>query len=201
MTNAKKGAFAVAIVALLCLLPSIWFFCQVAYFWIWILLASLNAIDRDVAQRSGCEKIPQVRQIETLFGKGDHFITGGEPHLMPGGANDICQWSTDVYFAGRYQLTMWVDIEIDRRNSEVSRVVDTLKFRLLEVTRVDMLSDGRPSISYGGSGQREFSAADWKKVVEAKGDFSVIGIQIRNDAPIANFDELMKWSQSRSQQQ
>jgi hypothetical protein len=54
---------------------------------------------------------------------------------------------------------------------------------------VDILSDGRASVSYGGPGQREFGAAEWKKVVEAKGDFSVIGIQLKRNSPVPNWDK------------
>jgi len=196
MTNVKKAALGVGIGALFCLLiPRLWFYCQVVCAWSLILLAGLNATDPAVTVRSGRSTIPQVQQIETLFGPGDHFIAGGGDRFLPGGANGISQWSTDVYFAGRYHLVMWVEIEVDRRNSEVSRVIGAPKFQIHEVEWVDM-SGGTPSISYRGSAQRDFSAADWGKVVEANGDFSVIGIQLRNDAPIQNFPALVKWSQS-----
>jgi hypothetical protein len=155
-----------------------------------IHLANANSIDRAVAIRSGCDKIPQVRQIDRILGNAVHRVSSRMGHDQVVGRYE---WSSEVYFGGRYELVMWVDVEVDQRSSEISTILDAPKFRLLEVGRVDLSSERGPSISY--QGQREFNAAEWERVVEADGDFSVIGIEINNSQPIANFDEMIKWMQ------
>lgn len=196
MNIARKPALAIGVVGLLCLLPFVWYIVRVAGFWFLVLLASFEAIDRGAVRRSGIEKIPQVRQIESLFGKGDHAVSNGQDHFMPGGANDVCQWSTEVYFGGRYQLTMWADIEVDRRTSELVRVIGTPKFQVHEIERLDIPPGGSPGMSFAN--EWNFSAEEWQKVFEADGDFSVIGIQLTQDAEIAGFDRLVKWSRARA---
>ena len=92
---------------------------------------------------------------------------------------------------------MYVGIRVNRRTSEVSKVIGTPEFQILELESVDMTS-GAPSIGYDPSGYHKINAAEWDRVVQAKGDLSVIGIDIDKDRPIPNFKELVDWSQLRA---
>lgn len=198
MMNAKRAAIAVGVIGLIYVaLPGIAFVVQALSVWFFLVLGALNAIDRGVARQSGCETIPEVSQLEELFGKGDHTVSGGKIHFTPGGPNDACQWSTDVYFGRRYQLQMWADIVVDRRTSKVLRVTSGPRFLFFEIESIDF-SSGAPGTTYVASRQRDLSAGDWKKVVDAGGDLSAIGIQLETGAPIANFDELVNWSRTRA---
>lgn len=57
--------------------------------------------------QSGIAKLPWPKQIENLLGDADHFIT--HYGFSPGPK----EWQTDVYFYGRYELTMVVNVDID----------------------------------------------------------------------------------------
>jgi hypothetical protein len=142
-------------------------------------------LDERKAVKSGYSKIPQAKQIDELIGEADHFISGYK-NTDPG-----LEWCTDVYFAGRYELGMRVDVEVNR-SSEVTKVIGEPKFYLSEVARVDVGPGDGVSVAYQPSGHREFGAADWEKVVKAKGDFSVIGIKLNRSSPVPNFDKYVK---------
>jgi hypothetical protein len=105
-------------------------------------------------------------------------------------------WISEVYFGGRYKLVMTVDILVDRKTSSVTKIVDTPKFQLLEIESVQMSSDGRAETRF--SGQRNFGSAEWDRVVEANGDFSVIGIQIKKGPPVPDFDRMVQESRARA---
>jgi hypothetical protein len=152
------------------------------------------SIDKNIAKRSGYSKIPQARQIDEFFGKAEHRVADEGDETDEGIKEE---WISEVYFGGRYLLVMTVDIRVDRRTSEVSKIIGTPVFQLLEIQSVDM-SSGAPRLHHRAPGGREFNAADWDKIVAAKGDFSAIGIQMHEDGPISNFDDLLKWSRSRS---
>lgn len=93
---------------------------------------------------------------------------------------------------------MWTDIEVDRRTSTVVRVIGSPRFRWLEIERIDLSSGGSPGLSYGV--QRDFTADEWRRVVEADGDFSVVGIELTTDSAIAGFDRLISWSWTRARE-
>jgi hypothetical protein len=157
-------------------------------------IVAMQSIDRGVAMRSGYNKILQAREIDVLLGKADHSV------MNEGDANDEGikeEWISEVYFGGRYELTMCVGIRVNRRTSEVSKVIGTPEFQLLELESVDMTS-AAPSITYHAPGYHKINAAEWQRVVAAKGDFSVIGIDINRDRPIPNFKELVNWSKGRA---
>jgi len=136
------------------------------------------------AVKSGFKKIPEAMQVERLFGEADHFISYSGPHVPQ-------NWYTEVFFYGRYVLTMQVEVKTNSAFSEVTEVVGEPKFYLVEVKEIEGVSPdgtGWPGASFNGSGQRTFGLTDWKKIYDAKGDLSVIGITIHKDQPVDNFD-------------
>ena len=139
---------------------------------------------REVVQ-SGFEKIPQSLEIEELFGEADHFITHWGMEDGP------LHWNSEVYFYGRYSLTMQVYVEVDGRYGKVIRMVDEPEFLLCEYTAA------RPEGSGGGWGadpgeQHWLSPAEWKTLVENNGDFSAIGITVYRDRPVPGFDGFVR---------
>ena len=59
--------------------------------------------------KSGLETLPWPKEREALFGEGDHFVTDY------GSSSGAKEWNTEVFFAGRYTLTLQVDVDIDDR--------------------------------------------------------------------------------------
>ena len=141
---------------------------------------SFNPKNYTQAVKSGFEKIPQALQIEQLFGEADHFISYSGPYVPQ-------DWNTEVFFYGRYTLTMQVEVKTNSAFSEITEVVGTPKFFLVEVKELtEVLPDGTP-LGARFSNDWRFGVNDWKKIYDAKGDFSVIGITIKKDQPIEGF--------------
>ncbi|HZZ71645.1 MAG TPA: hypothetical protein VFE24_05290 [Pirellulales bacterium] len=129
--------------------------------------------------QSGFSQIPESLEIERLLGTADHFISnngGGLPR----------QWNTEVYFEGRYSLAMQVEVKTDNASTTITNVIGTPKFYVHEVKRVTVSADGVVQTSFRD--QWDFGIEEWKKVIAAKGDFSVIGIKILHNQPINDFD-------------
>jgi len=74
--------------------------------------------------------------MEALFGEGDHFIT--HYGFSPGPK----QWNTEVFFGGRYTLTLQVDVTIDNQKHLVLTNVTAPKFYLVEAGSLIWKPDG-----------------------------------------------------------
>ncbi len=141
------------------------------------------------AVKSGFSKIPEALQIESLFGEADQFISYSGPYVPQ-------KWNTVAYFDGRYILSMEVEVETNSEFSEITKVVGEPHFFLWEADQIVIEADGQPDTKY--SRDLRFGLSDWKKVFAAKGDFSVIGITIKKDQPLANWDAYVRgWSGPR----
>jgi hypothetical protein len=106
-----------------------------------------------------------------------------------------------VYFAGpepgynleadlfeRYELLMQLPVEFDSSGKKVTGYGEP-KFYLHEVESVERLADGRSSTSYRGSSQRVFGSAEWRKIVDAGGDFRAVGYTMTKDQPVPGFKD------------
>jgi hypothetical protein len=130
------------------------------------------------ANQDAFVKIPQACEIERVFGNANHNLSADHGGISDG------QWKTDAYFADRYVLHFSVDIKVDCDRGTVLSVSDQPTMFIEEYERLD--DDNGRWVGYGGK-QFRLTAADWKKVVDAGGDFSVIGVTIIKDRPVQNF--------------
>ena len=121
--------------------------------------------------------------MEALFGDGDHFIT----HYGMGSGPK--EWNSEVFFQGRYVLTLQVDVAINYWNNEVEKIVSSPKFYLVEVDSTVRENVGTGANSLNGW---EFDEAKWKKLLQAKGDWSAIGINVRTNDPVVGFEDYVK---------
>ena len=143
--------------------------------------------------RSGIATLPWPKEMEALFGEGDHFITHYE--FSPGPK----KWNTEIYFGGRYRFTMQVDVEIDYKKHVIERYTSPPKFYLWEIG--PLTREKGEIVGAKIADQWIFDEAKWRKLVEAKGDWSVIGLPMKKDNPIPGFDEYVKgWRAPRVQQ-
>jgi hypothetical protein len=133
--------------------------------------------------QSGIKMLPWPRQMEELFGDSDHFI------LYYGTAGEQKIWHSRVYFYGRYSLTMETTVEIDDKSKTIRNFAGPPKFYLHEVKSVEV-DRGRVTTSF--SDQWVLDEAQWKKLVAAKGNWSVIGIILRTNEPVPGFDAYVK---------
>ena len=152
-----------------------------------LLMSCQRAVNYDqhyrAAVRSGFKVIPESLEMEKLFGEADHFIT----HY--GMKEGPLQWNSEVHFYSRYVLTMQVRVELSGRYGTIVQVVDKPHYYLIELKNV-FTEDGQLGTKDGI--QHTFGPPEWKKLVENQGDFSVIGITVYRDRPVAMFDEYVK---------
>jgi|ERR1041384_7378827 hypothetical protein len=140
--------------------------------------------------RSGIATLPWPKQMEELYGEGDHFITHYGFDTKPK------HWNTEVFFGGRYVLTIQVYVVIDYAKNAVVKTTAPAKFYVKEVAQVETLPDGRVSTKYGSGW--ELDETQWNQLVTAKGDWSVLGISLKTNDPVSGFDAYVKaWSGPR----
>jgi hypothetical protein len=135
--------------------------------------------------RSGLQTMPWPLEIEQVFGDADHFLTHWNFAI-----EDPLQWNTEVYFGGRFWLTMQVETEVDYWKRTVVRTVKPPKFYLFKVASVTPFPNG--GVKGKVDKQWEFGEAEWQKLVAAKGDWAAIGISLGDTNPVPNFDTMVK---------
>jgi len=146
--------------------------------------ANFTMINYKKAVRSGLEQIPTARQIEEILGQPDHFISNSGNRLA---GND---WNTEVFFEGRYILTMQVPVKMGHDFDRVLAVVGEPQFFLKEVESVDM-EDRSIHATFRSENEwpYPFSKQEWTKVYESGGDFSAIGINLHKGDPVDGFED------------
>lgn len=131
--------------------------------------------------RHGRESINTVREFDALFPNATHFIsywtgTHGDP-----------MWNSEIGLHGRYILAMQADIDLNLIRSRVSNFGPP-KFYLSEVESVEHMVDGRSAIKQREVAGHLCDGADWEKLVNAHGDFHVLGIDLKIDQPVPGFE-------------
>ena len=125
---------------------------------------------------SGYGLIPEAKQIDDLLGPARHQVSNyREP--------DIVEWQTDALFGGRYELVMTERVRVDRRSGRVTELIEAPRFQFLEIEKTD-----GSRTNFRQATQREFGVDQWRQLVKAGGDFSVIGIQLDRNNPVPGFD-------------
>jgi hypothetical protein len=140
--------------------------------------------------RNGIKSVPHVQEITEMFPGApiDHFIT-----QYGFDKNAPVMWNTVAYIYGRYELGYQVYVMVDYKKNQVSKVVGAPKIYLWEV------APNHPIVGTFTS-SHTISENDWKKVIAAKGDFSVIGIHLITNSPVAGFDDYVSsWHKDRVQ--
>jgi hypothetical protein len=152
-----------------------------AYFWFAYLFLNRWPSQEQMVP-SGYAMIPEAKQIDDLLGPAWHSISNyREP--------DIAEWHTKALFGGRYEMEMTVDARVDRRSAKVIEVIGKPRFLLLEVHEII----GSREVGYRAAGQRAFGADEWQQVVRAKGDFTIIGIQLDRNNPVPGFNRYLAY--------
>jgi hypothetical protein len=133
---------------------------------------------------SGYAMILEAKQIDDLLGPARHQVSNyREP--------DIVEWQTHALFGGRYELIMIAGVRVDRRSGRVTEVIEAPRFQLLEIETTD-----GTRTTFRQASQREFGVDQWRQVVKAGGDFSVIGIQLDRSNPVPGFERYQAQAQN-----
>lgn len=153
-------------------LAAISFASVAAYACFWIVYLFLNRWpgQKEVVT-SGYGIIQEARQIDNFFSPAWHGVYNyREP--------DLVEWQTEACLWGRYELNMAIDVRVDRRTGRVMEVVGEPEFKLREIGAVQ----GSQGVTY--KSESEFGTEKWQQVVQANGDFSVIGIFLNHQNPV-----------------
>jgi len=129
------------------------------------------------AVQSG-RRLQVIQEIDRLFpDKTQHFIghTGG-----------VFRWNSEVLLHDRYVLTMQAIIEVNPSFTEVQRFIEEPKFYLVEIGTIRKTPSGQWNTI--GVSQEIFGIHKWNMLVAANGDFRSIGIELKKNQPIVNFD-------------
>ena len=142
----------------------------------------------------GIKTVPHVEEIRQIFPNAPkiHYIE--QLGLQIGETTrQLAHWNTVVWFGGRYELTYQILVVPDYGKHSIKES-QTPVFLLGEITE---MTDGGRGVIFGPGGGRFFEK-DWNKVVAAKGDFSVIGIHLKTNAPIAGIENYIAASRDNT---
>lgn len=151
--------------------------------------STLDAQDRN--------KIPHLKDFLQLY--PDSVVS----NVALTGAADFPSLSVTTWLHGRYELRMDVPVQYSEDHLKIAGYGEPRCF-LLEIKSVMTRDDGAGGTELGGtrggSLQKHFGLKEWEALVGSKGDFSVIGCELRKDNPVPNFDLVIK-AQKRSEQE
>lgn len=154
-----------------------------------VLLAgcSPSMEDYKAMVRDGIKTVPHVQEIKKMFPgePTDHFITYyGFDKTKP------VTWNTEVFFGGKYVFTYQIDVIVDYHSNRILGITNSPEFFLVRVSRV--FDDTPENIGADFDADDKFGESDWEKVVAAKGDSSVIGIQVNTNSPVPRFEDYVR---------
>ena len=130
---------------------------------------------------SGFAKIPQAVEMEEMFGPCSHFI-GHTPGTSPD------TWNSAVIVEGRYEVTMQCGVRMSAGFDQVLEVVSGPTYYVDEITKTEVLPDGRARTSYEGE-HVTVNDATWRSVVDSKGDLSKLKIKFKKNQTVPNVEE------------
>lgn len=130
---------------------------------------------------AGKKQLPCVADFYSLYPDSRHLITYATGDMGPP------TWTSTAGIDGRYILRMEMGVTPNKSLSGFSGGA-TPQFSLQEISRVSVDSLHRPIVVEPGNTTLTFGLSEWKKLVAAKGDLSVLGITEIKDQPIPNFD-------------
>ena len=142
----------------------------------------------------GIKTVPYVEEIRQVFSNAPmiHFIEQlglkiGETKREP------AHWNTVVWFGGRYELTYQTLVMPDYRAHSVKQTQNPI-FILCEITTTTNAGRGA---EFDPAGERRFGEVEWNRIIAAKGDFSVIGVHIKTNAPVAGIENyIAAWKEN-----
>jgi hypothetical protein len=145
--------------------------------------AALNQVKfltLDAADRS---KIPHVADFLALY-----------PHAtvryLSFAGSDFPGLSLDTMLHDRYVLNLRLPVHYAADGTRIDRYGDPAFF-LVEVESVTTTGGRLAEISYGDQ-QLHFGEVEWKKLLAAKGDFSVLGQTLEKVRPVPDFHLIVK---------
>lgn len=141
--------------------------------------AALDAADR--------KEIPYLKEFLALY--PDAIIQ----YLSFEGA-EFPSLSVTTTLHGRYEFNMRLPVAYSKDNQTITGYGQP-QCHLTEAESIAPRGNELGEISFGDL-EKHFGEKEWKALVEAKGDFSALGYQLKKDAPVPNFALVIKYLKS-----
>jgi hypothetical protein len=133
----------------------------------------------DAAIQSGVRGTSYPGQFNRLFPGANNVISYYTGIIGPS------TWTSSIGLYGRYVLSLHLSIEFDdSRTKIVSYGPPT--FVLDEYPKIDMKPNENPYIHINRI--TTFSEDSWARLVDAKGDFRVLGLTLETNNPVEGFE-------------
>lgn len=137
---------------------------------------------RNSVLASARQSVAFAREFDQLF-SGEH-TSAGEGRVG---------WDYDfeVGLYGRYVVQGRVPLTVDTNTLTVVTSGPPVIY-VREIARIIASPDGGGSAKFT-TNQAQLGAAEWKKLVESHGDFSVVGYSMITNSPIPSFDRICRY--------
>ena len=131
---------------------------------------------------------PIIKQFESLY-PGFRLTYYSESSSAQNKYHQVAQISTS--FCQRYILVLKAYFNISNDGKDVIEI-GTVRIELKEVEKSSFDDNGGVNVTLAT--KKILTVNDWKNVVNAKGDISIIIPDFKKDQPIPNFDLWDQWS-------
>lgn len=140
------------------------------------------------AVMSGYRLIRVAQQIERVFDDVVHRIDCFHDPYMVGGPPPRFVWTSTAFFSDRYMFDFRVDVTMSPASDEIDGTVTNIIGEAVLIVSEIMSGHGTRVVGVPGSSTPLLTLAEWESVLEANGDFSVIGIELQLEQPVHSFD-------------
>jgi hypothetical protein len=135
--------------------------------------------------RNGIESIPWAKQMDEHWGEDvDHFITYFGSDKQP------LIWNSEVFFGGRFRLSLQVPVNVDYDDETVTVAGEPL-FVLVAVSTVTH-DNGAWGAKFDANLDRKFDQVKWHEFVESGFDLGVFEIPANQQRAIDGFADLTR---------
>lgn len=138
------------------------------------------------------KQIPQIVEFERLFPNYLIEFYAGEP-----GTIGDARWQFTAGLYGRYLMEMNIDVVFGQRDPDSGQIISPgsysdITFNLREVDDISVspfvLFPPRQAYPRQTTLIDSFGLDKWKQLVASSGDFGALGIQLKRDEPVPDFE-------------
>ena len=138
----------------------------------------------DAILATGLDRIPVVREFCDLFPNAEHTV--GKAKRDFDGWQIVYEWISRSPVYERYVVWLVVAISIGPDGSLTE--LEKPNIYVVEISKIERCRNdqGGPSWEFTWG---EFEDGDWDRLVENRGDFAAIGLELTTNAPVERFTE------------
>lgn len=133
---------------------------------------------------AGLDGIQAVREFSNLFPNAEHTLVKAKRDFHPNGWQVVHEWISRSPLFDRYIIWLVVAVEVNAVNGLTQ--LEKPSVYVTEVDKAEECGDDDEGTTWQ-IGMVEFEDGDWEKLVEDRGDFAAIGLELTTDAPLDQF--------------